>query len=724
MDQNLSHRILEDRQFMVVRLDPAGNITYVNSCFLKLTGYAETEVLNKNWFGDIQSGDAHEGLKEAFRKTMEEGTTLSDYENTAISKLDDHLLVHWSGVIERDTSGKATGIIAIGEDITEYNQAIKALQNERSQMNVVLSSLNTGLALMNRGMTVEWMNETMMRVLSSGDPIGRKCYSIAGRHSGPCEDCPALLTFEDGQIHARDLLNPVNGCWYRAVAQPVKDTTHYVTKVLESVTDITEQKLAGESLRKSEEKFRGFFTCTPDYCYIISPEGVILDTNDAALDITGYRREELVGRAFTTLYSAESVPKVKQLFESQRWREKGELRGEELVITDRKGGRRIVLLSAGAVRDGEGRIVHSTLIQTDITELKRTEEARIGLMRELEAIKNRLEEENIYLRKEIRGEEGFSDIIGKSNGLLYVLMRVKEVVPTDSTVLIEGETGVGKERVARAIHNISGRWGKPFVTVNCAALPQVLAESELFGHEPGAFTGAQRLRKGRFELADGGTIFLDEVGEMPPEIQVKLLRVLQNQEFERVGGTHTLKVNVRVITATNHVLLDEVVAGRFRPDLFYRLNVYPITVPPLRKRREDIPLLVEFFVREISTRMGKKIDRIVPGVLERFKAYDWPGNIRELMNVVERAVIISRDAILRLPRGALEGTAAPGPDCFTSLQDNERQYIVRALEVTGWRVSGSKGAAKLLRVNPSTLESKIKKLGIRKDASTLDAHRK
>jgi len=355
VDQNLSHRILEDRQFMVVRLDPAGNITYVNSCFLKLTGYAETEVLNKNWFGDIQSGDAHEGLKEAFRKTMEEGTTLSDYENTAISKLDDHLLVHWSGVIERDTSGKATGIIAIGEDITEYNQAIKALQNERSQMNVVLSSLNTGLALMNRGMTVEWMNETMMRVLSSGDPIGRKCYSIAGRHSGPCEDCPALLTFEDGQIHARDLLNPVNGCWYRAVAQPVKDTTHYVTKVLESVTDITEQKLAGESLRKSEEKFRGFFTCTPDYCYIISPEGVILDTNDAALDITGYRREELVGRAFTTLYSAESVPKVKQLFESQRWREKGELRGEELVITDRKGGRRIVLLSAGAVRDGEGR---------------------------------------------------------------------------------------------------------------------------------------------------------------------------------------------------------------------------------------------------------------------------------------------------------------------------------------------------------------------------------
>lgn len=724
MDENLSYRILEDRQFMVVRLDGCGNITYVNPYFLKLTGYAETEVLNKNWFGDLRSGGVHDGLEEAFKKMMEKGTAFSDYESGAISKLDEHLLVHWSGVIERDAFGKATGIIAIGEDITEYHQAIKALQNERSQMNVVLSSLNTGLALMNRGMTVEWVNETMMRVLSSGDPMGQKCYSIFGGHSGPCEKCPALLTFKDARIHERDLLNPANGRWYHVVAQPVKDTTHCVAKVLESVTDITEQKLAGESLRKSEEKFRGFFTCTPDYCYIISPEGVILDTNDAALDVTGYRKEELIGRTFATLYSAESRPKVKQLFESQRWREKGELRGEELVITDRKGRRRIVLLSAGAVRDGEGKIVHSTSIQTDITELKRTEEDRNRLMKELEAIKNRLEEENIYLRKEIRAEEDFSDIIGKSNGLLYVLMRVKEVAPTDSTVLIEGETGVGKERVARAIHNISGRVGKPFITVNCAALPQALAESELFGHEPGAFTGAQRLRKGRFELADGGTIFLDEVGEMPPEIQVKLLRVLQNQEFERVGGTHTLKVNVRVITATNHVLLDEVAAGRFRPDLFYRLNVYPITVPPLRKRREDIPLLVEFFVKDISTRMGKQIDRIAPGVLEQFKAYDWPGNIRELMNVVERAVIISRDAILRLPRGALGGPAPSGPDGFTSLKDNEKQYIVRALEVTGWRVSGSKGAAKLLGVNASTLESKIKKLGIRKDASTLDAHRK
>ncbi len=729
MNEDLSHRILEDRQFMVVRLDRAGNITYVNPYFLKLTGYAETEVLNKNWFGDLRSGGMHDGLKESFKKTMEEGTALSDYESGALSQLDDHLLVHWSGVIERDAFGKATGIIAIGEDITEYHQAIKALQNERSQMNVVLSSLNTGLALINRGLTVEWVNETMMRVLSSGNPIGRKCYSSIGRHSGPCEDCPALLTFKDAQIHERDLLNPVNGRWYHVVAQPVKDT-HCVAKILESVTDITEQKLAGESLRESEEKFRGFFTCTPDYCYIISPEGVILDTNDAALDVTGYRKEELIGRTFTTLYSAESLPKVKQLFESQRWREKGELRGEELVITDRKGRRRIVLLSAGAVRDGEGKIVHSTSIQTDITELKRIEEVRIGLMKELEAIKNRLEEENIYLRKEIRGEQGFSDIIGKSNGLLYVLMRVKEVAATDSTVLIEGETGVGKERVARAIHNMSGRGGKPFITVNCAALPQALVESELFGHEPGAFTGAQRLRKGRFELADGGTIFLDEVGEMPSEIQVKLLRVLQNQEFERVGGTHTIKVNVRVITATNHVLLNEVAAGRFRPDLFYRLNVYPITVPPLRKRREDISLLMEFFVREISTRMGKKIDRVAPGVLEQLKAYDWPGNVRELMNVVERAVIITRDAILRLPQGALGGTAPPapdvrqsGPNCFTSLKDHERQYIVRALEETGWRVSGSKGAAKLLGVNPSTLESKIKKLGIRKSASTPDAHR-
>ncbi|HSE87294.1 MAG TPA: sigma 54-interacting transcriptional regulator [Candidatus Binatia bacterium] len=354
----------------------------------------------------------------------------------------------------------------------------------------------------------------------------------------------------------------------------------------------------------------------------------------------------------------------------------------------------------------------------DVTERKRAEQ-------EIRRLKERLEEENLYLREEIYEIKGFDEIVGKSDALRYVLTRAEQVAKTDATVLLLGETGVGKELIARAIHEKSSRSNGPQVKVNCATLPEALVESELFGHEKGAFTGADRQRKGRFELADGGTILLDEVGELPAVTQAKLLRVLQEGEFERLGGSTTIKVNVRVIAATNRELSQEVSAGRFRQDLFYRLNVYPITIPPLRERTDDIPLLVSHYAREIGERLGKKITEVPAQVLHDFIEYNWPGNIRELQNVIERAVIVSTDGILRLREPLVQATTAPTSKGETSnespptssLEAVEREHILRALEGTGWRIQGPKGAAALLKLHPSTLRFRMKKLGLTKALS-------
>ncbi|HVU64918.1 MAG TPA: sigma 54-interacting transcriptional regulator, partial [Phycisphaerales bacterium] len=454
-------------------------------------------------------------------------------------------------------------------------------------------------------------------------------------------------------------------------------------------------------LAETEERFRDLFDEAPIAYVHEGLDSRFIRANRAAMRILGITPDQVAGtygRSFIP-DTPEAQRRLREAFESIG---RGtDTSGVVLELRRRDNGKPI-WIQWWSRPDPAGRYTRTMFV--DITE-------RL-LMEEEQA---RLRAQNKYLREEIKSAHNFDEIVGSSAALVRVLESVRRVGPTDSTVLIQGETGTGKELIARALHESSQRRSAAFVKVNCAALPAGLVESEFFGHEKGAFTGAVAARRGRFELADGGTIFLDEVGEVSPEVQVKLLRVLQENEFERVGGSQTVKVNVRVIAATNKDLGAEVRAQRFRADLFYRLSVFPIQVPPLRERAADIPLLASFFVTQLSSSIGKKIDGIDPATLQRLVAYPWPGNIRELRNVLERAIIVSTDSTLRIDASELRSAAAPvdASAGAVSLEEMERRHILDVLRQTDGAIAGPKGAAKVLGLPPSTLRSRMQRLGIK-----------
>jgi transcriptional regulator with GAF, ATPase, and Fis domain len=421
--------------------------------------------------------------------------------------------------------------------------------------------------------------------------------------------------------------------------------------------------------------------------------------------------DELVGRPVDDFIYGENRKEHQRIMEV---RVKGKKDTYERKIKRLDGEHRWVLISASPMFDSEKRFMGSVGMASDITKRKHTERNLRKAYQEITELKNQIEADNIYLREEIKLEHNFDQIIGNSDEIKYALYRLEQVANTNSTVLISGETGTGKELFVRAIHNAGSRADRPLIKVNCATLPEQFIESELFGHVKGAYTGADNLRQGRFEIAHRSTLFLDEIGELPPALQAKLLRVLQDGEFERLGDSHTIKTDVRLIAATNRDLEKMVKAGRFRQDLWYRLNVFPITIPPLRRRKDDIPLLVNHFVKKIGKRIGKEITKISKTVLNELTAYDWPGNVRELEHILERSIILSQGKSLQLFERLTGSKGQADRAGMQPLAAMERDHILRTLEQTKWVIEGPKGAAAILEIHPNTLRYRMQKLGIRR----------
>ncbi|MCG6922439.1 MAG: sigma 54-interacting transcriptional regulator [Acidobacteria bacterium] len=442
----------------------------------------------------------------------------------------------------------------------------------------------------------------------------------------------------------------------------------------------------------------------PGIFYIFDAEGRLRYWNRTVETLIGYSAEELAGKHILDFIHPDDRDQVAR--ETGRVFTEGTGRAEYRLLL--KDGRTVPHIGNGARcrLDGEDHLVG---LAVDVSALRETERQLEERIAEVNELRRRLELENLYLREEVKLVHRHGDINGDSPAIRAVLAQVEKVATTEASVLLLGETGTGKELLAQRIHDLSPRSGRPLIKVNCAALPPTLMESELFGREKGAYTGAVSREAGRFELADGSTLFLDEVGELSLDLQTKLLRVLQEGEYERVGSPRTRKVDVRIVAATNRDLAEAVREGDFRKDLFYRLNVFPIQVPPLRERREDIPLLVWAFVEELGRSTGRTIDRISQGAMERLQGYAWPGNVRELRNVVERSMILSHGGTLQI---ALPAAGESVSDQELTLDEVQRRHIRRVLEMTSGRISGPGGAAELLGLKPTTLRSRMERLGL------------
>jgi chemotaxis protein methyltransferase CheR len=500
---------------------------------------------------------------------------------------------------------------------------------------------------------------------------------------------------------------------------------HQLPWELEQASARAELQRREAELNASEERNRAILNAIPDLMFLLDHEGKYLDYHARNQKLLAKPAHELLGKHISDVLPEEIANRISAGFPTVLKTDQPVVVEYQLPVPE---GLRT--FEASMVRCDDDKIL---AIVRDITERREGEESLRNALAEVRRLTDQLHQENIYLQEEIRVASNFNEIIGRSEPLRRVLHQAEQVAPLDTTVTILGETGTGKELLAHAIHKLSRRQNHTLVKVNCAALPGPLIESELFGHEKGAFTSADSRRIGRFEIADRGTIFLDEVGELPLDLQAKLLRVIEEGEFERLGGTHTLKVDVRVIAATNRNLEEAVREGEFRSDLYYRLNIFPITLPPLRDRTEDIPMLVKHLVKQLGLKLGKNIEAIPQDTMATLRNYPWPGNIRELRNVIERAVIITQGSTLHLiddlDAQALELEVQKQTANIESesgltnetLEQNEYNLILRTLKSVHWKLEGPGGAAELLNINPSTLRSKMRKLGIERPRYSVSA---
>ena len=547
-------------------------------------------------------------------------------------------------------------------------------------------------------------------------------------------DCPILAAYKDGEVHHVDdeVFWRKDGSSFcvEYTSTPIFDNDNLAGAVV-VFNDVTKRRTAERELKQAYADNEMILQAAGEGIYGLDCEGNTTFVNSSAAAMLGYSAKELIGQPMHTLlhhtkmdgshYHKESCP-IYGAFKD------GDVHHIDDDIFWKKDGTSFpVSFTSTPIRQGD-KITGAVVVFTDVTERKQAEEKIQKAYAEVERMKERLEAENLYLQEEINSEQKFKDIIGQSSAVKQLLQQVELVAPTAASVLITGESGTGKELVARAIHERGGRSERPLIRVNCAAIPAELFESEFFGHVRGSFTGAVKDRAGRFELADGGTIFLDEVGEIPIALQSKLLRVLQEGQYERVGDERTKKVDVRLIAATNRNLQEEVEAGNFREDLYFRLNVFPVHVVPLRERTDDIPLLAQHFISLLSRKLNMPEPSLTNVAVKQLQSYSWKGNIRELQNVIERAIILSQGGSLRfdLPNGdvlppAVNNIMSESSDDdmqLTPYTESERiardkENIIRALAISDNKISGVGGAAELLGIKPTTLASRLKNMDIR-----------
>jgi formate hydrogenlyase transcriptional activator len=669
-------------------------------------------------------------------------------------------------------------IMALSEDITERKQAEEDLQKSEERVRLILDSAAEGIFGCDPSGTCLFCNHAAVNLLGYSEPgelLGKNMHALEHhtRKDGtpfPIDECPIYVGFHENRgVHIEDDI-----FWRKdGTSFPVEYWSHPMLSAGKTVgavitfLDITERRKAEEALRKNEQRKISLLDINNAIINNLTPEALFRSAYEAIRRVVPFDRAAflLYQPETRTLkldamdsdaesdffrlgkeYDLEEASVSAWALEHQQTVTRGDLEREQQSPGDRRlvaegiqsycvvplvvMGNSIGTFTVWSEAKNRYSEADAELLQ-EVANQVALAIANMKSFEEIAALKGRLEKENFYLQEEIRTEHNFEEIVGSSPALLELLRRVDQVAPTDSSVLIYGETGTGKELIARAIHDRSARKNRPLVKVNCSAISAGLVESELFGHVKGAFTGAFERRIGRFELADGGTLFLDEVGELPLETQVKLLRVLQEREFEPVGSNRSVRVDVRIIAATNRNLEESISAGSFRSDLYYRLNVFPLAVPPLRERSSDIPQLAMFFLSRYSRALGKRIEGISAAATERLKIYFWPGNVRELQNVIERALILSRGPTLDLENDPISlSTCAVLPDRaevaelvpstepspLKTLEEVERTHILAVLQQTRGVIEGSKGAAKTLGMHPNTLRHRMEKLGIKRAA--------
>ena len=730
----------------VWRASPDGAMQFVNQPWIDYTGLSLEESKGRVWSDtNVIHGDDRAGFLETWRHAVASGEP--NEAEVRIRRLDGEY--RWfliRAVPSRNDAGEVAGWYGTNTDIEDRKRAEALLAGENRLLEMLaqgqsLSSILDGLCRMVEeifsdsfvSIMVLNPNDNRLWYGSTGSLPSAYTAALNGVEVGPSRGSCGTAAYRNEPVIVPDIETDPLWARYRDVAAPFGLRACWSTpirssegavlgtfailsrqsgspsplhrRVIAEVTHLASVAIsctrAEEQIRRNEAELRQIIDTIPQLIAALSPEGKILYANESVRDYSGLSLDDVDADEFRArLFHPDDLERLRE--ERRHGLEHGAPFELEMRVRGKDGRYLWFLIYYKPLLDERGRILRWYATGTNIDERKRAED--------------RIKNENLALREEINRASMFEEIIGSSEALRTVLLQLGRVAPTDSTVLITGETGTGKELVARAIHKRSARSTRAFVSVNCAAVPPSLIASELFGHERGAFTGALQQRKGRFELADGGTIFLDEVGELPADAQVALLRVLQEREFERVGGSRSIRVDVRVIAATNRDLQGAVDDKAFRADLFYRLNVFPLEVPALRERPDDIPLLVEYFIHRFAKRAGRKLAGISKKSLDLLQAYPWPGNIRELQNVVERAVIVSDTDTLFIAESWLvkRPAAAHGNPLEDELLAHERARVEAALAESKGRVSGPSGAAARLGIPKSTLESKIRSLKVDK----------